>query len=138
LMRYFDMDSVFIRNDQDGNVMMIIDKKEFMFIKFNPSLVDTIMNIVELYDEIAQLKSMWQYMIYEINRVLLTEHRKLDNGYRICFLEYNTVGSQRNVIFFPGFGIVRMGYIAYSMDWKLKDAIINGKKVEKIVTYPDF
>jgi hypothetical protein len=137
LMRYFDMDSVFIRNDQNGNVMMIIDEKEFMFIKFNSSLVATIINIVELYDKIAQLQSMWQYMIYEIDRILTTENREYVNGYRLCFLEFNAVGSQRDVIFFPGFGIVRMDYIAYSMDWKLKDAIINGKKVEKIVKYPD-
>ena len=40
-------------------------------------------------------------------------------------------------IHFPAFAIVRMSYIAYSMDWKLKEAVINDKKTEIIISYPD-
>lgn len=138
LAHYFDMDSVFIRNDRDGNVIMIAENTEFMFIKFDTSRVNTIINIVELFDEIAQSQSMWQSMIYETDLELTTKYRSLTNGYRICFWEYNAVGSQTDVFFFPGFGIVRMYYFAYARDWKLKEAIINGKKVEKIILYPAF
>lgn len=138
LVHYFDMDSVFIRNDENGNVIISANKNEFTFIKFDPSLAGTGMDIIELFDEITQTKSIWQSAIYDANRVLETEHRKLTNGFRMVFLEFNTVGSQTDVFFFPGFCIVRMYYFAYSRDWKLKEAIINGKKLEKITTYPNF
>jgi len=138
LAHYFNMDSIFVRNDGNGNVMMIADGKEFMFIKFDASLTDTTLNIVDLYDRITKTISIWQSMIYNVNLVMETEQRKLTDGFRISFWEYNTVGSQRDVFFFRGFGIVRMYYFAYSMDWKLKEAVINGKKTEKIISYPNF
>ncbi len=138
LAHYFNMDSVFIRNDENGNVMMIAENKEFMFIEFDLSLVGEEIDILELFDDVTQSQSKWQSVIYDADRVLETKNRKYTNGYRIRLWEYNTVGSQRDIIFFPGFGITRMGYIAYNMDWKLIEAIINGKKVEKIEKYPEF
>jgi len=138
LAHYFDIDSVFIRNDENGDVVMIVNSNKFTFIKFDSSLAGTGMDIVELFDEITQTKSIWQSAIYDANRVLETEHRKLTNGFRMVFLEFNSVGSQTDVFFFPGYGIVRMYYFAYARDWKLKEAIINGKKLEKIITYPNF
>ena len=138
LVYYFDMDSIFIRNDENGNVIMIANNKEFMFIKFDPSLAGTVMHILELYNEITQTKSIWQCAIYEADKVLETKYWKLNNGFRMRFFVHNAPGSQRDLIFFPRFGIVKMSYIAFGMDWKLKEAIINGKKLEKIVSYPNF
>jgi len=138
LAHYFNMDSVFIRDDENGNVVMIAENNEFMFIEFDPSLVGEEIDILELYDDVTQNQSKWQSVIYDADRELETKDRKYTNGYRIRLWEYNWVGSQRDIILFKGFGITRMSYIAYSMDWKLIEATINGKKVDKIVKYPEF
>ena len=122
LVYWFDMDSVFIRNDKNGDVVLKVHSNEFLFIKFDPALCDSMIKTLNLFES--------DYWVTHIEQTGLV-YEKLSNGYHIAF--FTGPGSQTYVDFYPDFGMVEMYYPAYSLTFKLKSAVINSRKLTGII-----
>lgn len=136
----FSVKDIFIRNDEEGNVLMRVKNREFMFLKFDNSLKGTEIDFVTLFWErrtaygYISANITYKNQIDVTNLIMQTETQIYNNGLGISF--YHAVDDGRGVSFFPGFGMVRMSSPSEGCIWKLKEAIINGNKKEKIISHP--
>ena len=112
LVSYYKLDSLFIRNDINGDVLLRLGNKEFYLTKFEASLFLQPNDILELTDEYSGSKQIWRYFVVDTSLSAETASKKITDGFKITYL-LNAPGSYRDVIYFPDYGIIRMSYIAW-------------------------
>lgn len=131
-------DRIYMRNDEDGNVIMRFREREFMFIDFDPQLKDSTIKFATLYQERFNYYRTYERTLHVTDYSMQTETQTFGDGFGFAFDMSHVMDAGMGAVFFKGFGVVRMSYPSEGKIWSLSEATINGNIKERIIsiTYP--
>ena len=107
-----DIDTIFIRQNEKGDIMLLVDNSEWLYFTFNPSLQDSLVRI--------KIKNAeYGFYIESFNDTVSTPFGFFNNCYRILNYFPAIVGTEHIIWFAPGYGPVKIYYPELNVTYQL-------------------
>lgn len=107
-----DIDTIFIRQNEKGDVMLLVDDSEWLYFTFNTSLVDSLVRLkIKNADYFFQIES--------ISDTVNTHVGSFDKCLRIFNYFPRIKGTEHYIWFAPGYGPIKIYYPELNVTYQL-------------------
>ncbi len=111
------IDSVFIRQNEKGDILLLIDGSEWLYFDFDASMLDSLVR--------QKIKNAnYFHQIESINDTVVTPVGLFNNYFKILTYFPDIIGTEHYTWFSPGYGPVKIYYPELNVTYQLVGNII--------------